>query len=254
MQGVRILRIELQGLPGLAFRAFVVVRFQEFPGRPDVGEIVDELLSDLPDRGGAGVDELRDVGGPVGRGQMVQDHGGRALALLVDVSQVESRVRRVRLAREDQPLAVGREAVPGVHPLGVGAQSSGLAALGGNDVQLAVRLEEHVVLCPAEHDPLAVGRVLREEVALAVEGGPRQRLRLAPLPVVERDPVEVELEGLALLEEFAAVLGTQEHLRSLAGASAELYASVAAKTMDLPSGLHVALLCTRFGSSAPGSD
>ena len=97
-------------------------------------------------------------------------------------------------------------------------RSPGFAALGWDDVQFAVRLEKHIVLGLAEDDPLAVRGVLGEEVALAVERGPGQRFRFAAPAAVEGDAVEIELEGLSVFQELAAVGRVQEH-RSRAAAA-----------------------------------
>ncbi len=113
---------------------------------------------------------------------------------------------RVHLRGEDQPAAVRRPTVPGVHACGVVAQASRGAARGRDDVQLAVGLQQHVALGLAEDDPLAVRRVLREEVAHPVVRGALQRLRRSALPVVERDPVQVVAKGLLLHGELRDVL------------------------------------------------
>jgi len=72
--------------------------------RADEGVIVEELLVDFGYRIGAYVDELGDVGGPVGRGQMGQPDRRCGAAVLVDVGQTELRVVRAGLGAEDQPL------------------------------------------------------------------------------------------------------------------------------------------------------
>src|SRR5262249_56148907 len=79
-----------------------------------------------------------------------------------------------------------------------------------NDVEVAVGLEEHVVLGLAEDDPLAVRRELREVVAHPVARRATKRLRRSAFPVVEGDPVEVVAEGLLLDGELRDVLLVDE--------------------------------------------
>ena len=100
--------------------------------------------------------------------------------------------------------------MPGIHAAGVGAEPAGLAALGGDDVQLAVRLEQHVAAGLAEHDPSPIRRVPREEVAHAVVRCALDRLGRPSLAIIEREPVEVEQERLAVLDEFLALLASQQ--------------------------------------------
>jgi hypothetical protein len=93
-----------------------------------------------------------------------------------------------------------------VHALRIRAKAPRLAAFGRDDVELAVRHQQHVVLGLAEDDPLPVGRELREEVALAVVGGARDRLGRAAPAFVEGHPVEIELERLLVLDELRDVV------------------------------------------------
>src|SRR4030042_969050 len=87
----------------------------------------------------------------------------------------------------------------------------GLAPLGRNDVKLAVRLEQHVVLGLAKHNPFAVRRIPRKEVAHPVERSPFKRLRLATFAPVKWYSVQIELERLALFEAFTAFIGAQKN-------------------------------------------
>jgi len=68
---------------------------------------VEEPLLDLRDRVGGQRDELRDVGGAVGPGEALEQHGGRGVPVRIDVGQEELSIRSVDLRREDEPAAVG---------------------------------------------------------------------------------------------------------------------------------------------------
>ena len=103
--------------------------------------------------------------------------------------------------------------MPGVHPGRVCAQAPGLAPFGRDDVELAVRHQQHVVLGLAEDDPLPVRGELREVVALPVVRGALDRLGLSASAVVERNPVQIELERLLVLDELGDVLLAQQDAR-----------------------------------------
>ncbi len=64
-----------------------------------------------------------------------------------------------------------------------------------------------------EHQPLAIGRDLREKVAPSVERGALDRLGRPAPPAVERDPKQVESELLAALLRFPQELLTAQDLR-----------------------------------------
>jgi hypothetical protein len=83
-------------------------------------------------------------------------------------------------------------------------------AFGRDDVELAVRHQQHVVLGLAEDDPLPVRGELREEVAHPVVRGALDRLGRPPAAVVPRNPVEIELEGLLVLDELGDVVLVEE--------------------------------------------
>ena len=174
-------------------------------GRAHVRVVIQEFLGDPRDGVGGSVHKLGDIGRAVGSSEIGQHHRRAALAPLVNVCEEELRIRRVDFGGEHQPAAVGRPTVPGIHARGVAPQPPRLPALGGNDVQLAVRLEQHVIPGLAEDDPLAVRRVLREIVAPAISRGPGQRLRFPSLAVVVGNPVEIIGERLAVPKEFGAI-------------------------------------------------
>src|ERR1039458_8499804 len=116
--------------------------------------VIEELFVDLGDGVGGSVHKFRDVGGAVGGGEVRQHYGRAALTLFVDVGQKELRVGGVGLGGEDQPAAVGGPTVPGVHSRRVALEPTRLAALGRDDIQRAVRLQQHVIAGLAEDDPL----------------------------------------------------------------------------------------------------
>ena len=100
--------------------------------------------------------------------------------------------------------------MPGIHALGIAAQAARFAAAGGQQVQIAIGLQQHERLRPAEDDPLAVGRELGEVIAQAVMRRPGERLRLAPFAAVERDTVQIEKEQFFAPDEFLHLLGGEQ--------------------------------------------
>ncbi len=82
--------------------------------------------------------------------------------------------------------------MPGVHPAGVGPQSSGLATFGWYDIKLTIGLKEHITFGFAEDNPFAIGRILRKEVAHTVGRSPFDWLRAAAFSLVKWNPVQVE--------------------------------------------------------------
>ena len=99
--------------------------------------------------------------------------------------------------------------MPRVHSRRVGAQAPGFPTFSGNNVKLAVRHEQHVVLGLAEDDPLSVRGELREEVAHPVVRGALDRFGLSPAAFVERNPVQIELERLLVFDELGDVVLVQ---------------------------------------------
>ena len=99
--------------------------------------------------------------------------------------------------------------------MSVGAQAPGLAAFGRNDVQLAVRHQQHVVLGLAEDDPLAVRGELREVVALAVVGGALDGLGSPAAAAIEGNPVQIELERLLVFDELGDILLAEQDARGI---------------------------------------
>ena len=55
-------------------------------------------------------------------------------------------------------------------------------------------LQEHKTLSLCEYEPLAVGRVFREKVALAIAGGALDRYGFSSIAIVERHCIEIEEE------------------------------------------------------------
>src|SRR5690606_7308084 len=108
--------------------------------------------------------------------------------------------------RKDEPLAVGRPTVPGIHPRGVALQPASLAPFGRNDVEFAVGLQAHETLRLAADNPLATGRQPGEIVAHAVVRGAFQRLRPSAPPLVERNPIEIKAKRLPFLEKLLTLL------------------------------------------------
>ena len=97
------------------------------------------------------------------------DQDRRAVAaLFIQVRQEHLRVGRAALRGEDQPAAVGRKAVPGVHQRRVAPHPPRRAALDRHDVQLAVGPHQLAVAALHEDDPAAVGRDLGKGIAHAV--------------------------------------------------------------------------------------
>ncbi len=190
---------------------------EEFVAGPRVGVIVQKLLAHLDNRVGGQGDELRDVGRPA-RGDHVFEPDGRAgLAPLVNAGQIELGIVRICLRGKDQPPAVGRPGMPGVHAAEVAVQPPGLAPCGRDDEELAVGLEQHVIGCLAEDNPPAIGREFGEVVAAPVCRGARQRLGLAALAAVESHAVEVVLELFAPLEKFLAFLRGEQDAGGIGG-------------------------------------
>ena len=88
-------------------------------------------------------------------------------------------------------MSIGRETVPRVHGREVAVHFSRDASRKRHNVEVAVRAHEQAVLVLHEDNPLAVGRDFREIVAQPVLRGADNSLRLAALPIVERDAIEV---------------------------------------------------------------
>ena len=81
--------------------------------------------------------------------------------------------------------------------------------------EFTVRLEQHIAPRPAEHDPLAVGRIPGEVVAHAVVRSPFKRLGDTPSSTIERHPVKIEQKGASLFEKLGTVFRTQQDLPSV---------------------------------------
>src|SRR5208283_6107861 len=141
------------------------------------------------------VDELGDVDGAIGGGGVLDEDGRAVVAVLVNVGEVHARVRPAALGGKDQPAAVGRPTVPGVHGRGVAVQAAGGAALRRDDVELAVGAHEQAVAGLDPDDPAAIGGNLGEAIAPAVAGGAGDGLGAAAATVVERNAIEVVLDG-----------------------------------------------------------
>ena len=123
---------------------------------------------DVLDAAGRHVDELRYVHGAIGRGRVLDQDCGRVVALRIDVGEEHLRVGRAALRGEDQPAAVGREAVPGVHQRRVAGHAPGLAARGRNNVELAIGAHQLAVVGLDKDYPLAIRRELGKAIAHAV--------------------------------------------------------------------------------------
>ena len=212
-----IVRIDFQRLVEQRNRSGrVAAPANECHSRPKVVVVVKEICGNSPDGAGRDVDELRNVGRSVRSREPIEHHRHTAVALLVDMREEKLRVRRKGLGREHQPLAVGRPAMPRVHPRRITLQLARLAAGGRDDPESAVRLQEHEASGPAEDNPLAIGREPRKIVALAVARSSFKRLRNAAPAFIERNAIEVESKRLVPFEELPALFGAQQGSRLVA--------------------------------------
>src|ERR1017187_2582619 len=161
--------------------------------------LIDQLIDfdsgnlNFPDAVTCDVDEFRDVDGTVGGGCVVDEDGGAGVAVGVQVREIHLCVGRACLGGEDQPAAVGREAVPRIHDWGIGAQAAGCATTERNDVELTVRPHKLAVMALNKDNPAPVRRDLWEGVAHAILRGSDDALRRTSLAVVERNSIKIEL-------------------------------------------------------------
>ena len=110
------------------------------------------------------------------------------------MGQVHLRIWRSRLRGKDQPAAVGREAVPGIHQRRIGAQPPRLAAPKGNDEELAVGPHQLAVVALHKDNPAPVRRDLGEVVAHPVLRSAHDGLGHPALAVIERNAVKIVLD------------------------------------------------------------
>ena len=107
------------------------------------------------------------------------------------MGQIHLCVRRAAFRRENQPTAVGRKAVPGVHERGVALHAARDSSLRGHDKKPAVGAHEQPVAGLDKDDPAAVGRNLGEGIAHAIAGSAKDWLGAAAFSIIERDTVQI---------------------------------------------------------------
>ena len=117
------------------------------------------------------------------------------------------RIGRLALGRKHDPMAVGAEAVPGVHQRRIAGHAPRRAAGCRNDVQLAVGAHELPIARLHKNNPLSVRRDLGEAVAHPVPRCAFNPFRIAPFPIIERDAVKVVLNL-----HFQRIIGVGGHL------------------------------------------
>src|ERR1035437_7601733 len=141
------------------------------------------------------IDEFGKVDRTVGGGSVVYENGRAVIAVGVEMREIHLGIRRAGLGGKNQPMSVGREAMPGVHQPSVGAHPARDSSTEWNNVELAVRTHELPVVALHKDDPTSVGRDLGKVIAHAVLRCPDDRLRRAALSAIEGDPVKVVLNG-----------------------------------------------------------
>ena len=90
--------------------------------------------------------------------------------------------------------------MPGIEPLAIAVHPAGLTAGCRDYMQLTVRLEHDAGFALGKDDPPAIRRVSCEIVTHAVVAGPIQGLRNSTPTMVERNPVEIELDRVHAVE------------------------------------------------------
>ena len=166
--GAGVLRAHCDGFGPLGQRGGELALLGQLRGHIVLLVKIHRRRGDVFDAAGVHVDELRNVHRAIGGGGVLNQDGGRVVALGVDMGEEHLRVGRAALGGKDQPASVGREAVPGVHQRRVAGHAPGLAARGRNDVELAVGTHQLAVVSLHKDHPLAVRRYLGKAVAHAV--------------------------------------------------------------------------------------
>ncbi len=196
--GFPVVGLQVQRLVELGERRLDVALLHQCAGRFKVPPIVDGGGGNLLQLARLELDQLGQIDRTVVCRRVGNQDRRRVDSVLVDVGQEQLCEGSVDLRGEGQPATVRRPAVVRVHSVGVAVHQPRFAALGRNDVQLAVRPQQHPVSGLDEDDPLAIGGKAGKRVAHPVVRSTCNGLRRAALSVPERDAVEVVLDaGLA---------------------------------------------------------
>ena len=157
---------------------------------------------------GRHVDELGNIHRAIGGRRVLDQNRRRVVALLVDVRQKHLRIRRAALGREDQPAAVGREAVPGVHQRRVAASSAAPARPRPEQCKAGCpgRISRPFCAC-TKTIHLPSGEIFGKLLLMPFCEAPSNRLGLAAPAVIEGNAVKVVLD-----RNLGGIVGVCGHL------------------------------------------